>query len=230
MALAIFDLDETLVAGDSASLFCRFLVDHGFAGDEFVAGDQAFSEQYSAGTLDMRDYVRFQLAPLAHLDTQQIDALMPVFIKEYLSPRVYTDARELLVACRAQGKRLVIISATVAFIVRAIAQELGVEDVLAIELEETPDAAASNAGYSGEVAGVPSFREGKIIRLKAWLEEQGESMDGAYFYSDSMNDLPLLEWVEHPVATNPDQSLSELALSRGWQLIRWPAPVSAALA
>ncbi|WP_261841863.1 HAD family hydrolase [Aliamphritea ceti] len=228
MALAIFDLDETLVAGDSASLFCRYLVDHGFAGDDFLAGDAAFSEQYSAGSLDMCDYIRFQLQPLMHLDKQQIDALMPVFVNEYLSPRVYADARELLSACRAQGKRLVIISATAAFIVRAVAKELEVEDVLAIELQETIDSETSKVTYSGEVAGIPSFREGKIIRLKAWLEEQGESMDGAYFYSDSMNDLPLLELVEHPVATNPDKSLSELATSRGWQLIRWPAPAFAA--
>ena len=230
MALAIFDLDETLVAGDSASLFCRFLVDHGFAGDEFIEGDQAFSQQYSAGTLDMRDYVRFQLQPLMHLEKQQVDALMPVFVNEYLAPRVYADARRLLAERRAQGKRLVIISATAAFIVRAVAKELGVEDVLAIELQETFDSDTSKARYNGEVAGIPSFREGKIIRLKAWLEEQGESMDGAYFYSDSMNDLPLLELVEHPVATNPDKSLSELAVFRGWQLIRWPAPAFAASA
>ena len=224
MALAIFDLDETLLAGDSASLFCRFLVEQGYAGAEFVAGDQQFSEQYSAGTLDMHEYVRFQLAPLEHLDQQQIDALMPEFVANYLAPRIYSEARELLADYQARGFRVVIISATAAFIVRAVARDLGVADVLAIELEDGPLRSTQQPGYSGEIAGVASFREGKIIRLKAWLEEQGEAMEGAYFYSDSMNDLPLLEWVEHPVATNPDNSLSELAASRGWQLIRWPLP------
>lgn len=230
MSLAIFDLDETLIAGDSASLFCRFLVDQGLADESFLKADRTFSEQYSAGTLDMRAYVRFQLQPLIQLNKEDINSLMPTFIRQYLKPRVYLEALALLEKHQNQGQRLVLISATAAFIVKAIAKELGVKDVLAIELEESINPANAQTCYNGEIAGVASFKEGKIIRLKAWLKEQGESMDGAYFYSDSMNDLPLLELVEHPVATNPDRSLSELAVSRGWQLIRWPKPAFAASA
>lgn len=230
MALAIFDLDETLIAGDSASLFCRFMVDQGLADESFLIADHAFSEQYSEGTLDMRAYVRFQLQPLIQLNKEDINRLMPAFIEQYLKPRIYQEALDLLTKHKNQGERLLLISATAAFIVKAIAKELGVSDVLAIELEEGINPADAQTCYNGEIAGVASFKEGKIIRLKAWLKEQGESMDGAYFYSDSMNDLPLLELVDHPVATNPDRSLSKLAVSRGWQLIRWPLPAFAASA
>lgn len=226
MTLAIFDLDDTLLAGDSASLFCQFLVVKELAPKTLIQQDEAFYQQYSAGNLSMADYIRFMLEPVTSLSTAEIDALMPRFVSEYIVPRLYTEGAVLLQKLSAQGKRIVIVSATAHFIVKAIAAELAVDDVLAISLETQLKQGTSQHYYTGEVAGVPTFREGKVTRLKSWLSQQNESMVAAEFYSDSMNDLALLQWVEHPIATNPDPRLLALALDRGWTVLQWEKPLS----
>lgn len=216
MALAIFDLDETLVAADSASLFCRFLHDRGLADDDFLRRDDAMMALYNNQQLSMPEYIESLLEPVLQLHADEIDALMPEYVRDYVAPRIYPQARELLTELRANGERLLIISATVTFIVRAVARELGVDEVLAIDLKQD-----AHGYYTGKIDGIPSFREGKVQRLMIWCEEQNEDLTDARFYSDSINDLALLEQVPCPVPTNPDAKLSEIASQRGWSTLKW---------
>lgn len=216
MALVIFDLDETLLAGDSSSLFCHFLVEQGLADQPFIVKEQQLMALYSQQQLSMDDYIAFQLSPLASISVADIEVLLPTFVANYIAPRFYPEALELIAQLRAQGDRILVISATAAFIVRAACQHLGIDDVIAIELEE------SEAGYyTGQIRGIPSYREGKVTRLKAWLNSQNETLENASFYSDSINDLPLLEAVPHPIATNPDDLLKQTAIERTWQTLTW---------
>ncbi|MDI3324268.1 HAD family hydrolase [Pontibacterium granulatum] len=216
MALAIFDLDETLVAGDSASLFCSYLQDRGLVDEDYIRRDALMMELYNNEQLSMNEYVEFLVEPVLGLHSDEIDALLPDYVSSYVCPRIYPQGRVLLQALKAQGHRPLIISATVTFIVKAVAHELGVEDVLAIDLVKNYD-----GYYTGAIDGIPSFREGKVQRLAIWCEEQNENLTDALFHSDSINDLALLEQVPNPVATNPDTKLSEIASQRGWNTLNW---------
>ncbi|MFT5719735.1 MAG: HAD superfamily hydrolase (TIGR01490 family) [Motiliproteus sp.] len=217
MPLAIFDLDETLVCGDCSSRFCEYLERTGLIdAPGFVEGERALMDDYRQQRLSMEAYIAFILAPLATMSADQIATLMPTFVDRCISDHIYPQALALLNAHHRRGDRILIISASADFIVQAVAESLGVRDVLAIDLERTPE-----GHYSGHIRGVPSYREGKVVRLHAWLEQQSETLAGAYFYSDSINDLPLLERVDNPVATNPDRCLAELANRRGWPVLDW---------
>lgn len=218
MSLAIFDLDETLLAGDSCTLFCEFLVAEGIASEEFLHQDALMMEHYHAQTLVLNDYIFFLISPLLELSVNDIDALMSRFVERYITPRFYPEALQLIAEYQQQGRRILIISATCEFIVKAIAKKLGISDVLAIQLQ------AKDNCYTGKVAGVPTFREGKVIRFQHWLTEQQESINGALFYSDSINDLPLLELVEYPIATNPDYKLLAIATQHHWPVLQWTEP------
>lgn len=218
MTLAIYDLDETLLAGDSCTLFCEYLVEVGLATDEFIQRDAKMMARYKEQTLDLNDYIRFLVEPVLQLKTTDIDLLMPRFIDEYVVPNLYPDAIQMLMQHKQQGLRQVIISATSEFIVKAVAKHLDIDDVLAIQLQ------VCNQHYTGEVFGIPTFREGKVERLMSWMTEQQETLDGALFYSDSINDLPLLEKIEFPIVTNPDQPLMKIAIKRNWPVVHWTAP------
>ncbi|MDO6513564.1 MULTISPECIES: HAD family phosphatase [unclassified Neptuniibacter] len=215
MALAIFDLDETLIAGDSCSLFCEYLLEKGIVDQSFVERDAELMRLYTQGQLDQHDYIEFFIGELKHLSIEQIHALMPVFIESYIKPVIYPQAVSLLKALTEQNLRLLIISATSSFIVEKVAELLNVNDFIAIELE------VSGSYYTGKIQGTPSFGKGKVTRLKSWLEEQEESLEGASFFSDSINDRPLLEVVSFPVATNPDQALTQLARQNSWPVLQW---------
>lgn len=219
MALAIFDLDETLIAGDSCTLFCEFLIAEGFAPNSFLRQDAQMMALYNSEKLVLSEYIQFLIEPLNHLSTTEIDALLPGFVEQYVVPRIYPQGLQTLADFKQQGLRPLIISATADFIVKAIAKQLGISDVLAIQLERKDDR------YTGDIDGVPTFREGKVTRLKSWLIEQQESIDGAYFYSDSINDLALLEQVEYPIAANPDRQLQTIAKERNWPVLNWTVPV-----
>ncbi len=188
------------------------------APSDFLAQDEAMMAQYHAQTLVLSDYIRFLIGPVLHLSIVDIEALMPRFVERYVTPCLYPQATDVLNDYQQRGTRLLIISATSEFIVKAVAKALGVADFLAIQL------AAEDGFYNGDIQGIPTFREGKVSRLKQWLAEQNESLAGAYFYSDSMNDLPLLEQVEYPVATNPDPRLEVIATERNWPVLHWCAP------
>lgn len=214
MTLALFDLDNTLIKGDSDHAWGEFLVNKNLVGaEEYRLANDHFYGQYQQGTLDIREYNRFTLKFLSENSMETLDALHRTFMQEVILPIIDDKARELVNKHRQQDHTLVIITATNSFVTRPIAAELGVDNLLAIEPKLV------NGHISCELEGEPTFREGKVIRLHEWLADRDETLEGSYFYSDSLNDLPLLEIVDHPVTVDPDPVLRETAQQRGWPVI-----------
>lgn len=214
MPLALFDLDNTLLAGDSDYLWGEFLVERGIVDGEHYARENArFYREYQAGTLDIHAWLAFQLSPLAAHEPAFMRGLRDRFMAEKIHPIILPAGRKLIATHRAQGDTPVIITATNSFITGPIAASLGVEHLIATEPE-------IHAGrFTGGVAGVPCFRGGKVERLTAWMAENRVDLGGSWFYSDSHNDLPLLELVDHPVAVNPDDTLARHAANRAWPIL-----------
>lgn len=214
MRLAVFDLDNTLLGGDSDYLWGRFLVEEGIVDSViYERENERFYHEYQTGTLDIYEYQRFALAPLVGRDHETLQAWHRRFMETKIDPIVLPAGRELLREHRARGDYLLIITATNRFVTGPIAELLGVDELLATEPE------LRNGGYTGEVVGIPTFREGKVRRLEQWLEKSGLNLGGSSFYSDSHNDLPLLEMVERPVAVDPDETLEGHARAKGWEII-----------
>ncbi|MHC5348777.1 HAD family hydrolase [Metapseudomonas furukawaii] len=216
MALAIFDLDDTLIDGDCASLWSAHMAELGWVdGESFIPKDRQLMALYAEGKLAMEDYMAFSLSPLVGRTAEEVAFVVEPFVEEVIEPLIHSDAMRCLARHRGAGDRLLIISASAHFLVSAIAERLGVEEVLAIDLDE------QHGHYSGRTRGVLTYREGKVTRLHAWLEQEGESLEGAYFYSDSRNDLPLLSRVDKPHTVNPDPSLRAHAEQAGWPILDW---------
>lgn len=216
MRLALFDLDNTLLAGDSDFEWAQFLIEQGVLDREvYEARNLEFYEQYKAGTLDIHEFLDFQLKPLARHDRAVLDAWHREFMARKIAP-IMTEAARALVA-RHDGDVRVIVTATNSFVTAPIAQAFGIEHLIATEPEQR------NGQFTGGVSGTPSFREGKVRRLEAWLASRGETLERferSWFYSDSVNDLPLLERVTDPVAVDPDDRLRVHAERRGWPVLR----------
>lgn len=219
MSLKIFDLDETLIAADSVTLFGRFLLSEGVVDEGFVEQESLYMDQYSAGKLDIHDFVDFFVGALRHLPVSDIQKMMPRFVESYIKPVVYHQGQARVKHYKEQGHDLLIISATPAFVVKEIAALLGIENVLAIDLVE--EEVAGQSMYSGKILGTPTFREGKVTRLRSWLASNGASLKDSTFYSDSSNDIPLLELVDHPVVINPDERLLLKAQQDNWSVLHW---------
>ena len=214
MALAIFDLDNTLIAGDSDHLWGEFLVARGLVdGADYARANDRFYAQYRAGTLDIDAFLRFALSPLREHPRDLLEELREHFVAQVIAPLMLPAARDLIAAHRGAGDTLLIITATNTFIGTPIAARFGIPHLIATEPE------LRDGRYTGEVAGIPAFREGKVRRLDAWLTGRGETLAGSCFYSDSHNDLPLLGRVDRPVAVDPDPQLREVALARGWPIL-----------
>ena len=217
MNLALFDLDNTLLACDSDYEWGQFLVDRGvLQRDEYEAQNAAFYEQYKAGTLDIHEFLGFALRPLAEHTPEDLDRWHADFMVTRIRPSITAAARELVRRHLADGDLCAIVTATNSFVTAPIAREFGVPHLVATEPERV------DGRFTGRVAGVPCFREGKITRLEAWLTTQGRALAQfavSTFYSDSHNDLPLLERVTHPVAVDPDEKLGAEAGRRGWPVI-----------
>lgn len=214
MTLAIFDLDNTLLNGDSDYLWGQFLAQQGHVDAAFYRQEnQRFYDEYVAGTLDIYEFLEFSLAPLSKIDMAELKKLHQRFMDEAIRPLINQKSRNLIQQHINTGDTLLIITATNLFITAPIAEELGVDNILATEPE------IINNRYSGKVSGTPCFREGKVERLKAWLNETGENLANSYFYSDSHNDLPLLEIVTTPIAVDPDDTLRSHAEMKGWKII-----------
>ena len=211
--LALFDLDHTLLDGDSDSLWGRYLVREGVLdGDEYRRANARYHAEYVAGRLDIHEFLAFGLRPLKDHPPETLEAWRERFVRECILPRIPAASRELL--ARHGGHTRAIITATNSFITAPIAAELGVPHLIATEPEQL------DGRYTGRVAGPPCFREGKVVKLRAWLEERRHAPTETWFYSDSHNDLPLLEQVTHPTAVNPDETLAQVARERGWPVLR----------
>jgi HAD superfamily hydrolase (TIGR01490 family) len=212
--LAIFDLDNTLIAGDSDHAWGQFLVNKGLVdGENFRRANDRFYEEYKAGTLNIIEYLQFSLTPLTHHSMETLTELHKEFMRDYINPMMLPKAQQLLQEHRAQGDYLLIITATNGFVTRPIATELGVDDIL------TTDPEVVDNRYTGKFIGIPTFQKGKVIRLEDWLTEKNFSLDDAYFYSDSINDLPLLEQVPNPIVVDPDLKLNAVAVERKWTVM-----------
>ena len=215
--LALFDLDHTLLPIDSDYSWGQFTITLGWTDPiEFARRNDDFYAHYQAGTLDIHEYVRFATEAFRLRGPQAAAEGHQRFMQEVIRPAIRPEAIELVERHRRAGDRLLVITATNEFVTRPIVKLFGIDEMISVELERD-----ANGWYSGEIKGVPSMREGKVQRLQQWLLDQGLDFDrvDATFYSDSVNDLPLLGRVQHPVATNPDARLREHAQLKGWPIL-----------
>ena len=217
MNLALFDLDNTLLAGDSDYEWAQFLISKGVVDEKtHRERNDAFFDQYKAGTLDIYAFLDFQLAPLAAHPRAQLNAWHREFMHTHILPIITPAARQLVAQHAATGDILCIVTATNSFVTGPIARELGIPHLIGT----IP--AQINDQFTGQSTGVPSFREGKVTRVEAWLEAMGlwwSDFDRTWFYSDSLNDLPLLEKVTNPVAVDADATLTTVAMQNNWPQI-----------
>ena len=213
--LALFDLDNTLLEGDSDFEWAQFLIEQGVLDREvYEARNQAFYDQYKAGTLDIHAFLDFQLKPLSRHPRAQLESWHKEFMDRKIRPIVRDKA--LALVRRHRADLCVVITATNRFVTAPIVREFGIEHLIATEPEE------ADGEFTGGVAGIPCFREGKVARLEAWLASRGTPLDlfqESWFYSDSLNDMPLLERVSRPVVVDPDETLRAHAATRGWPII-----------
>jgi HAD superfamily hydrolase (TIGR01490 family) len=217
--LTLFDLDNTLIAGDSDYGWAKFLIDQGVLdADAYEARNAAFFADYQAGRLDIRAFLDFQLKPLADHAPDRLLAWRDRFVAERIVPMLLPAARAVVDARRLAGDLIAVVTATNSFVTRPIATLYGIEHLVATEPEQV------DGRFTGRVSGEPCFRDGKLRCLRRWLSARGQALDGfgeSWFYSDSHNDLALLEAVTHPVAVDADPSLAKLAEQRGWQQLSW---------
>jgi HAD superfamily hydrolase (TIGR01490 family) len=221
MKLALFDLDNTLLAGDSDFEWAQFLIEQGVLDREiYEARNLEFYEQYKAGTLDIHEFLDFQLKPLARHPRAVLDAWHREFMERKIRPIIRASARSLVE--RHAGDLRVLITATNSFVTAPIAREFGIEHLIATEPAQV------DGEFTGGVTDIPCFREGKVQRLDAWLVSRSltlASFEESWFYSDSFNDLPLLERVTHPVAVDPDETLHSYAEAKRWPVVSLSTPV-----
>ncbi len=214
MTLALFDLDNTLLRGDSDHAWGEFMVEKGLVdGDYYRARNDAFYEAYKRGQLDIFEYLDFALEPLSRFSLDDLGSLHEEFMTRKIHPMRLPLADALIRRHVDAGHYPLIITATNRFVTEPIARSLGINTLLATEPERTPH------GYTGKVSGTPCYQQGKVTRLNEWLQQNQRSLDGSYFYSDSINDLPLLMAVSNPVAVDPDDRLRQEAAHRGWPII-----------
>ena len=214
MSLAIFDLDNTLIAGDSDHAWGEFLIEQGIVNAQsYKQANDLFYQQYQRGELDIYAYLSFALEPLTQFSLTQLKSLHQQFMKDKIDPLLLPKAFDLLKKHRNQGDYLLIITATNRFITGPIAERLGVDDILASEPEIV------DGKYTGRISGTPCYQEGKVERLNQWFKNHDQDLKDSYFYSDSHNDIPLLEQVDHPVVVDADEQLLSHAKKRGWTSI-----------
>jgi len=214
MTLAIFDLDHTLITGDSDYLWGEYMVENGIVDEqEFRARNEVYYQDYQRGILDNDQYLEFALKPLAQHPVEKLYAWRADYVENWIKPIIAPGARELLDNHRQLNHELLIISATHLFVTAPIAQLLDVPTVLSTEPEMIDNR------YTGRYLGTPTYQDGKVTALHEWLANSAQRMDGSYFYSDSINDLALLEKVDHPITVHPDDELKAIAEDRGWTII-----------
>jgi len=214
VSLAIFDLDNTLIADDSDYLWGQFLVDRGIVDkNHYESANAKFYDEYKQGTLDIVEFLHFSLKPLADHNPEQLYQWRAQFIEEIIKPLMLESAQQLIDKHRDRGDTLLVITATNRFVTEPIVGLYGIKNLLAT----TPE--FINGRYTGSFNGIPCFQAGKVKLLEAWLTDSTETMQDSWFYSDSHNDLPLLKLVDNPVAVDPDDKLAEFANASNWPII-----------
>lgn len=215
MKLAIFDLDDTLINGDCSSLWCEYLRKKNIVDQGYMDEEAALMQLYREGALDMDAYMRFFLQPIRLKSTRQVSDWVVDFMQREILHRVRPEAVQQINQYQAQGVEVLVISASAHFLVKPIAALMGITEALAIDCQ------TYKGRFNGLTEGVLSFGEGKVQRLNDWLETKKATPESIAFYSDSINDLPLLEEIDQPFAVTPDRQLSQLAVQRGWPVLRW---------
>jgi HAD superfamily hydrolase (TIGR01490 family) len=214
MALAIFDLDNTLIAGDSDHSWGEFLVDQNIVDRQlYKKMNDKFYADYESGCLDIFSYLEFSVEPLTQFSLQELDILHQQFMRDVIEPMKLDQAETLINHHRQAGDRILVITSTNRFIVEPICNSLGINEIIATDLQ------IIDGKYTGKVDGTPTFKEGKVERFNQWLREQNTNNEGSYFYSDSINDMPMLLEVTYPIAVDPDPALRKEAESRHWEII-----------
>jgi len=214
MTLAIFDLDNTLLSGDSDYSWGQFLVKKGVVDkQDYADANEKFYAQYETGKLDIHAFCAFAFKPLSENTDETLSEWHQEFMEESIQPMMSTKGIDLVNKHRELGHTLLVITATNSFITAPIVERFGIPNLLAT------DPKRENGKYTLEIAGTPCFQEGKVTRLNAWLAENNHSMEGSYFYSDSHNDLPLLKMVDHPIVIDPDDTLKTHAEEHDWEIM-----------
>lgn len=214
--LYVFDMDETLVNGDAAMMWNEFLVEKGIASDaSFVEEDQRLMGLYTQGKLDMEDYLTFAMQPLADLTTQQVNTLVEECVDTKVLPNLFKHTLPLIEQLKRDEIDMLIISASVTFLVEVVGRKLGIPEALGIDLVE------KQGRYTSKIEGVPSYREGKVTRLEQWIAAQPTTYSEIHFYTDSINDLPLCEFADYAYLVNPCPRLKALADRPNWQILNW---------
>ena len=217
MPLAIFDLDNTLIGGDSDYLWGEFLCDEGIISDKdsFQKMNDYFYQQYEIGKLDIYAWAEFSFKVLTEYSLNELNKLRQEFIDTKIRPIFLEKAQNCIDTHKKNGDTVLVITASNTFITKPVVEMYGIEHLLATEPE------FKSGWFTGKVSGIPCFQSGKIDNLMPWLENHNESLNGSYFYSDSHNDLPLLELVDNPIAVNCDKVLTSVAEEKGWQVFNW---------
>jgi HAD superfamily hydrolase (TIGR01490 family) len=214
MSLAIFDMDNTLIGGDSDYLWGEFLCDIGAVDAQFHREkNERYFQQYNLGTLDIQEYSEFAIEPLSRFSMGELTSMHAQFITEKIKPIILDKAQQLIDKHKSQGDTILVITATSRFVTEAIANLYGIDNILAIEAEIV------DGCYTGKIVGIPTYASGKVDNLMLWLDEHGETLEGSSFYSDSHNDIPLLDVVDHPVAVNPNDALRAYAEDKNWPIL-----------
>ena len=217
MSLAIFDLDNTLIGGDSDYLWGEFLCDEGIISDRqsFEKKNDYFYQQYELGSLDIYAWAEFSFEILSHYSINELEAFHLKFMAQKIEPILLEKAQDCINSHKENGDTVLVITASNTFVTAPIVKRYGINHLIATEPEIV------SGRYSGKVSGIPCFKSGKIENLMPWLERNGESLKDSTFYSDSHNDLPLLEQVDNPVAVNSDEILAKIAQTKGWDILNW---------
>ncbi len=214
--LYVFDMDETLINDDCMMIWNSFLVKKGIATEpDFLEEDQRLMKLYAEGKMDMEDYLEFCMSPLSNVPIKQVNMLVTECVDKQILPKQFKQSKTLIEQLTRDGIKMVIISASVTFLVEAVGRHLGISTVLGIDLVE------QQGTYSTEISGIPSYREGKVTRLQQWLEAQPESYTEIHFYTDSINDLPLCQHADFAYLVNPCPRLKKHANQPNWTILKW---------
>lgn len=214
--LYVFDMDETLINADCMMIWHQFMVDKGIAsGPDFLQEDKRLMKLYSQGKLDMNDYLRFSLAPLANIAKNEVEKLVKECVKQHILDKQFAQSKIVIDGLKRKNIDMVIISASVTFLVEVVGKYVGIENTLGIDLVE------NDSCYTAEVDGVASYREGKVTRLEQWIAAQSNSYSEVHFFTDSINDLPLCQYADYAYLINPCRRLKEHANQPNWQVLNW---------